>query len=557
MDKLREKLQGWYNAVLEKWKGLTKSQKIKVTAIAATVLLALVLTLVFTLRTVWTPAFDVGDAAAAAAVQEVLADEGIRSQFDQATLQVSVPQADFARARLTAQRSPALSDPGIDWREVFDMAGMGITNTMQHHMIVQATETSIERALIGTGIINSATVTLVVPNTPVLIRSLSPSSASVIIGGAGRLTPEDGRAVALHVMRSVQGLTLDNITVTDTDFNLLFDGGEMVVGSGGAPVLAAIVAAERMQLERNVRNIFPMIDDLRVSAHVAVDISERINEAIRYSNPYEGGGQGGLIDSESHHTIVAVSSGEGFALEPGVITQGFPGSAPLLGEGLDEVVTVLFDDQGFRQHLHNRYIEHSTTPAGSIVAEDSGISIMAINDRIFDRADLVLREVIDDSESDWAVFQYENSANVRIEGDFTDYIAMAATATGIPAENISFMMYEMNHFIDFAPTTPLPLTQIILLALTVIFIALLTFGLIRRAQPQTIDDIEPELSVEDLLVSSQLEDAMEAEMTETERLAQIRHEQDSAVKSQIDKFATEKPESVAQLLRNWINEDWE
>jgi len=42
-----------------------------------------------------------------------------------------------------------------------------------------------------------------------------------------------------------------------------------------------------------------------------------------------------------------------------------------------------------------------------------------------------------------------------------------------------------------------------------------------------------------------------------ERLAEIKYAGDSNVKEQIDKFAKEKPESVAQLLRNWLNEDWE
>jgi len=55
-------------------------------------------------------------------------------------------------------------------------------------------------------------------------------------------------------------------------------------------------------------------------------------------------------------------------------------------------------------------------------------------------------------------------------------------------------------------------------------------------------------------VSSRLEDERAAEI---ERLADIQFGADSQVKEQIDKFAMEMPESVAQLLRNWINEDWE
>jgi len=38
-------------------------------------------------------------------------------------------------------------------------------------------------------------------------------------------------------------------------------------------------------------------------------------------------------------------------------------------------------------------------------------------------------------------------------------------------------------------------------------------------------------------------------------LPEIRSPKDSEVKERIDKFTLEKPESVAQLLRNWINKD--
>ncbi len=31
----------------------------------------------------------------------------------------------------------------------------------------------------------------------------------------------------------------------------------------------------------------------------------------------------------------------------------------------------------------------------------------------------------------------------------------------------------------------------------------------------------------------------------------------SAARVQIEKFVDENPEAVAQLLRNWLNEDWE
>ena len=60
--------------------------------------------------------------------------------------------------------------------------------------------------------------------------------------------------------------------------------------------------------------------------------------------------------------------------------------------------------------------------------------------------------------------------------------------------------------------------------------------------------MEPELSVETLL---------EATAEATEQLEDIGYNEKSEVRLMIEKFVDENPEAVAQLLRNWLNEDWE
>ena len=42
-----------------------------------------------------------------------------------------------------------------------------------------------------------------------------------------------------------------------------------------------------------------------------------------------------------------------------------------------------------------------------------------------------------------------------------------------------------------------------------------------------------------------------------ESILDINIEEQSELKKQIDRFAQQNPDAVAQLLRNWIAEDWE
>ena len=59
-------------------------------------------------------------------------------------------------------------------------------------------------------------------------------------------------------------------------------------------------------------------------------------------------------------------------------------------------------------------------------------------------------------------------------------------------------------------------------------------------------ELEPELSVEQLLATTK----------ENQSLEDIEFSDKSEARAMIEKFVDEKPEAVAQLLRNWLNEDW-
>ena len=62
------------------------------------------------------------------------------------------------------------------------------------------------------------------------------------------------------------------------------------------------------------------------------------------------------------------------------------------------------------------------------------------------------------------------------------------------------------------------------------------------------EPVEQELTIDDLIASTQEE--------EEEELEDIGYTEKSEARILIEKFVDEKPEAVAQLLRNWLNEDW-
>ena len=76
-------------------------------------------------------------------------------------------------------------------------------------------------------------------------------------------------------------------------------------------------------------------------------------------------------------------------------------------------------------------------------------------------------------------------------------------------------------------------------------ILLLGFVVIRSTRKEEVIETEPELSVESLLQSTK------------EELEDIGLQEKSETRVMIEKFVDENPEAVANLLRNWLTEDWE
>ena len=88
-------------------------------------------------------------------------------------------------------------------------------------------------------------------------------------------------------------------------------------------------------------------------------------------------------------------------------------------------------------------------------------------------------------------------------------------------------------------------SDILQIVLIVIILALLAFVVLRSMRGEKQTEQPEELSVEDLLQSQpdvELEDIGTEQISETRRL--------------VEKFVDENPEAVANLLRNWLNEEW-
>ena len=139
---------------------------------------------------------------------------------------------------------------------------------------------------------------------------------------------------------------------------------------------------------------------------------------------------------------------------------------------------------------------------------------------------------------------YENGESQRLEVE-PDIYTMVSLATGIAEEDIQIMAYSQPIFIPKVVEEK-SLTNYLQIALAILIVVFIIFVVFKGVSPVEVTELEPELSVEELLTTTKEEKSIEdIELGET-----------SEVRKMVDKFVDENPEEAAQLLRNWLNEDW-
>ena len=223
---------------------------------------------------------------------------------------------------------------------------------------------------------------------------------------------------------------------------------------------------------------------------------------------------------------------------------GFPGTdsndenSYLLQDGSNTESSSQTEDV---HYVPNESMLSYTTPAGIIDYDTSSITVTAIAYNVI-KEDVVKSQGLLDGTT-WAEYKELNDITTKITVD-EDFYNAVSTATGIPVDAITIVAYRENLFYD-EEVREVNWNTILSIALIVIILALLAFVILRSMRIEREVEPEEELSVENLLQSTQ----------ETE-LEDIEVESKSETRKMIEKFVDDNPEAAANLLRNWLNEDW-
>ena len=197
-------------------------------------------------------------------------------------------------------------------------------------------------------------------------------------------------------------------------------------------------------------------------------------------------------------------------------------------------------------YQNNELIEQIKNQGGTIDTTNSSVSVVGTRYVTYTEAQLQAAGELDNVT--YEEYQQLHSEPTEETVDDT-FISVISNATGIPAASITFKSYVQPIYTVDA-SSGRSMSDILQIVLAVLIFALLGYVVFRSTRKQPDTELEPELSVETLLESTQMS-------PEDETLENIGYSEKSETRLLIEKFVDENPEAAALLLRNWLNDDWE
>ncbi|NMB44541.1 MAG: flagellar biosynthesis protein, partial [Clostridiales bacterium] len=192
------------------------------------------------------------------------------------------------------------------------------------------------------------------------------------------------------------------------------------------------------------------------------------------------------------------------------------------------------------EYLPSERVTNTVYEVGAVIPEESSGSIVATKVVTYREEDLKNQGLLNNMTFDEFVNLNSDRKQMEVSDDIYKLVSLA---TGVPQDQIQIIAYEQPVFIPIESKV-FNWDTFLQILLLILIIALLLFIVFKGSKPVEVMETEPEISVEELLASTneqKLEDIDLSEKSETKRI--------------IEKLVDEDPESVAKLLRNWLNEE--
>ena len=533
-----EQIQQIINRIVDWWKKFTSRQKILIISAASVIVVALAILGYVVTRPTMIELISCTSASQSSTVQDLLTGEGITFETSADGMIIYIKEEDRAAATILLGTNE-IPNEGYTIDDVVD-GSFSTTEANKKKRYQVYLESTLEEQLATLNAVRSAQVTLYIPDDNGTIIASNEESYARVILDVDSTQIEDPNAWAANIAKYIAtGLgndTTENITILDGNGNSLFAGGDEVSSAGMASSNQAARQAAETAMASKVRSTFASTSDGSIfdAVDVGVNLSMSFDKksVTKYDYSVDEGRTEGYLDSRQESNTESTSG-----------TGGVPGTDS------NDDTTYVIDDNNYthtttsdvsEDYLPDEEITQIEAEVGAINSDESSITIVATNYVVYNEDSLKADGTLDDMTFDEFVAQ--NSEKIQTEVDDTVFKAVS-DVTGIPQTNISIIAYDVPMF-QYSDGGR-DITDYLQIVIALLVFALLGFLVFRSLRSEEEAEVEDEISVDDLI-----------EATKDEPLEDIGFSDKSEARILIEKFVDENPEAVANLLRNWLNDDW-
>ena len=530
-ERLRELLERFR----EWWNKFTTRQKTLIVSVIAGIVVALAILISAITAPKYTTLIICENTKQSSEIKTLLDDNDMTYRISDDGLQIDILQEQLSDATLLlgANSYPTY---GYDIENVFS-GGFSSTESDKDKRYKVYLENQLETDLASNDSVEKASVTLSLPdNDGTLISQQEEAYASVMLTLNEELSADASASLARFVATALGNSSTKNVVILDSTGNLLFSGEDDAssVGSAGNRLSYKQTYDNLVKSEiKDALVLSKIYDNVQVVPNLVLDWSI-IRRTQHDYTPAEGQTQGVLSHEDTYEST----------------SEGGNGGVP--GTDANAEDTYVIQDNAYnnaavteesRDYLPNETIVDTENPGGAIVYDSSSIGITAIHYVVYNEEELEAAGELDGITFDEYKAAHSERVRATVEEDIFDVVSKA---TGIARGNISIVAYDEPLFIE-KEKNDIELADILQIVLIVLILALLAFVVIRSMRREKEPEPEEEeVSLDTVLQSTQEESTLE----------EIEGEQKSEARLLIERFVDENPEAVANLLRNWLQEEW-
>ena len=533
MNAIVERLKQIPAKLLEFWNKYNSKQKTLIVCITAAVFLILVGVVYFLSRPKMEELIQTSSAAESSSIINSLDAAGIRHKTSRDGLIIYVDSKKYTDAllQLAENNIPSI---GMTLDELFDN---GFTTTESEKKLKANIykQDWLRNSLLKMENIEDATVSITPPTDGnSIFESTEETSVSVILTIGDGFRPEMAKTIANIVAGAVGNKTTNSVTISDHHGNLLFSQTEDLLAGTVNSTLEYQQELSNLKVEALYQLLMkiPAYDDAKIVPNLLFDM-DQMTECFEEYTVAEGNDQGYLSEDYLYKAINTAGVG------------GTPGTSSndeadyMIEEDAANGSTVNITNN---KYLPNKRVTNLIKAMGTLRAADSSIAINLISYRTYKQEDLKRQGLLEETTWEDYVLANDNATALEVSEEVYNLVAKS---TGLDAANIQILAWEVPIF-QAEVKSGWGWSNYLMIILTVLIVALLIFVVFRGSAPVEVTEMEPELSVEQLLATTK----------ENQSLEDIEFSEKSETRRTIEKFVDENPEAVAQLLRNWLTDDW-